>query len=150
MNDWKAPIGRSAGGGSRNYGGPNGTAEKVDYSRLPNEAEPIDDGEGGDWIQRQIRGHKSQMEHQDAHLSEIGQTASRLGNISLEISKELDQQNKMLENVNTDFEEAIGGLDAVTKKTQELIKKSGGMRNFLIILVLIAILAVLVVLVLYT
>ncbi|CAN0494753.1 unnamed protein product, partial [Ectocarpus sp. 12 AP-2014] len=69
---------------------------------------------------------------------------------SLEISKELDQQNKMLENVNTDFEEAIGGLDAVTKKTQELIKKSGGMRNFLIILVLIAILAVLVVLVLYT
>lgn len=44
---------------------------------------------------------------------------------SLEISKELDQQNKMLENVNTDFEEAIGGLDAVTKKTQELIKKSG-------------------------
>lgn len=58
MNDWKAPIGRSAGGGSRNYGGPNGTAEKVDYSRLPNEAGPIDDGEGDDWIQRQIRGHK--------------------------------------------------------------------------------------------
>lgn len=44
---------------------------------------------------------------------------------SLEISKELDQQNKMLENVNTDFEEAIGGLDAVTRKTKELIKKSG-------------------------
>lgn len=44
---------------------------------------------------------------------------------SLEISKELDQQNKMLDNVNTDFEEAIGGLDAVTKKTKELIKKSG-------------------------
>jgi len=44
---------------------------------------------------------------------------------SLEISKELDQQNKMLENVNADFEEAISGLDAVTKKTQELIKKSG-------------------------
>ncbi len=31
----------------------------------------------------------------------------------------------MLENVNADFEEAISGLDAVTKKTQELIKKSG-------------------------
>lgn len=58
MNDWKAPVGRSAGGGSRNYGGPNGTAEKVDYSRLPNEAGPGDDGEGDDWIQRQIRGHK--------------------------------------------------------------------------------------------
>lgn len=44
---------------------------------------------------------------------------------SLEISKELDTQNKMLDNVNTDFEEAIGGLDAVTRKTKELIKKSG-------------------------
>lgn len=43
----------------------------------------------------------------------------------MEISNELDQQNKMLNNVNADFEEAIGGLDAVTKKTQELIKKSG-------------------------
>lgn len=31
----------------------------------------------------------------------------------------------MLENVNTDFEEAIGGLDAVTRKTKDLIKKSG-------------------------
>eukprot|EP00903_Cladosiphon_okamuranus_P007283 g7058.t1 len=90
------------------------------------------------------------MEHQDAHLSEIGQSASRLGNISLEISKELDQQNKMLENVNADFEEAIGGLDAVTKKTQELIKKSGGLRNFLVIVILVVILAVLVFLVLYT
>lgn len=47
------------------------------------------------------------------------------GGYSLEISNELDQQNKMLENVNADFEEAISGLDAVTKKTQELIKKSG-------------------------
>lgn len=45
--------------------------------------------------------------------------------ISLEISKELDQQNRMLDNVNTDLEEAIGGLDVVTKKTKDLIKKSG-------------------------
>lgn len=53
----------------------------------------------------------------------IPRATFRMG--SLEISKELEQQNKMLENVNEDFEEAIGGLDAVTKKTQELIKKSG-------------------------
>eukprot|EP00752_Nemacystus_decipiens_P001251 g1249.t1 len=149
MNDWKTPIGGGGGGVSRNYTGPNGSAGKVDYSQLPLGGSD-DDGGGDDWIQRQIRGHKSQMEHQDAHLSEIGQSASRLGNISLEISKELDQQNKMLENVNADFEEAIGGLDAVTKKTQELIKKSGGLRNFLVIVILVAILAVLVFLVIYT
>lgn len=31
----------------------------------------------------------------------------------------------MLDNVNTDLEEAIGGLDVVTRKTKDLIKKSG-------------------------
>lgn len=53
------------------------------------------------------------------------------GRPSLEISKELDQQNKMLDNVNTDLEEAIGGLDVVTKKTKDLIKKSGEGGGFL-------------------
>lgn len=141
-------MGGNGGGGNRSYMGPNGSAEKVDYSRLP--IGEGSDGEGEDWIQRQIKGHKAQIEHQDVHLSEIGQSASRLGNISLEISKELDQQNKMLDNVNTDLEEAIGGLDVVTKKTKDLIKKSGGLRNFMVILILVVILAVLVFLVIYT
>lgn len=44
---------------------------------------------------------------------------------SLEISKELDHQNKMLNTVNEDFEEAITGLDIVTRKTKDLVKKSG-------------------------
>ncbi|CAM9660855.1 unnamed protein product [Laminaria digitata] len=56
----------------------------------------------------------------------------------------------MLDNVNTDLEEAIGGLDVVTKKTKDLIKKSGGLRNFMVILILVVILAVLVFLVIYT
>lgn len=58
MNDWKAPIGGGGGGGSRNYKGPNGTAEKVDYSQLPLGGGSDDEGGGDDWIQRQIRGHK--------------------------------------------------------------------------------------------
>ncbi|CAM9816445.1 unnamed protein product [Choristocarpus tenellus] len=45
--------------------------------------------------------------------------------MSLEISKELNSQNKMLDNVNSDFDEAIGGMDTVTRKTQALIKRSG-------------------------
>ena len=57
MNDWKAPIGGGGGGVSRNYTGPNGTAEKVDYSHLPLGGSDDEGGED-DWIQRQIRGHK--------------------------------------------------------------------------------------------
>lgn len=60
MNDWKAPIGGGGGGGKRNYTGPNGSAEKVDYSQLPLGGGGGSDDEAGgdDWIQRQIRGHK--------------------------------------------------------------------------------------------
>ncbi|CAM9117285.1 unnamed protein product [Ascophyllum nodosum] len=131
MNDWKASLGGSRGTEARrNFTGPNGSSEKVDYSRLPEGS----DDEEADWIQRQIRGHKTQMDHQDNQLSDIGETAARLGSLSLEISKELDQQNKMLDNVNQDFEEAITGLDAVTKKTKDLIKKSGERYGGLILL----------------
>lgn len=61
MNDWKSP----AGGGGRKYRGPNGTAEKVDYSQLPIGGGGSDDDDGGndDWIQRQIRGHKVRVKH---------------------------------------------------------------------------------------
>lgn len=59
MNDWKAPIGGGGGGATRSYTGPNGSAEKVDYSQLPLGGGGSDDeGGGDDWIQRQIRGHK--------------------------------------------------------------------------------------------
>lgn len=57
MNDWKAQIGGGGGGVSRTYTGPNGSAEKVDYSHLPLGGSD-DEGGGDDWIQRQIRGHK--------------------------------------------------------------------------------------------
>lgn len=56
MNDWKSTSG-GRGGSKGGYGGPNGTTDKVDYSRLPlGSGGSEDDGE--DWIQRQIRGHK--------------------------------------------------------------------------------------------
>lgn len=64
------------------------------------------------------------------HPRHVRSTSPR-ATTSLEISKELDTQNKMLDNVNVDLEEAIGGLDAVTRKTKELIKKAGTSYPFL-------------------
>lgn len=115
-----------------------------DYSRLP----PAD-GED-DWLRRQVREHREQVQEQDQHLDEIGRGVERLGEISLTISRELDGQNKMLTSMDTEFETAIDRLDIVTKKTKELINKSGGVRNFCIILALVAILMFLIMLVLYT
>lgn len=59
MDDWKRPVGGGARvGGNRNYGGPNNTSEKVDYSQVPIGGGSDDEDGGDDWIQRQIRGHK--------------------------------------------------------------------------------------------
>lgn len=57
MNDWKRPVSGGPGGGNRSFTGPNGSTEKVDYSRVPI-GESSED-EGGDWIQKKIRGHKA-------------------------------------------------------------------------------------------
>jgi hypothetical protein len=47
---------------------------------------------------------------------------------ALQISNEIDGQNRILSEVEGDFEEAIHGMDLVTRKTKELIQKSGGTR----------------------
>ena len=47
-----------------------------------------------DFIQQQIRGQRLQMQEQDAGLEMLGQSAQRLGQLSLGISEELGHQNK--------------------------------------------------------
>ncbi|KAG5182751.1 hypothetical protein JKP88DRAFT_199159 [Tribonema minus] len=139
MNNWK-------GGSSR--GGMSPYTDTPDYSRLPRNTNASDDE--NDWIRRQVREHKTQVAEQDRHLEDIGRGVERLGEISLEISKELDGQNKMLSEMEVDYDEAIYGMEMVTKKTKELIKTSGGPRNFCIIAFLVAVVVVLLVLVIYT
>ena len=45
-----------------------------------------------------------------------------------QISKEIQDQNTMLGEVEGEFEDAIHGMNLVTRKTKELIKRSGGSR----------------------
>ncbi|CAM9333286.1 unnamed protein product [Chrysoparadoxa australica] len=115
------------------------------YGRLPSQ-----DGDEGDWMQSHLRQHQTQLAQQDEHLDEIGRGVDRLGHISLEIHRELEGQSKMLGELDEDFENAIDGLDMVTRRTQDLIRRSGGMRNFTIIAVLLLVLLLLLALVFYT
>jgi hypothetical protein len=70
--------------------------------------------------------------------------------MSMAISEELGQQNKMLDAMETDLDTAGEELDIVTSKTKELIAKAGGTGNFCIIAVLSIIVLVLLFLVLYS
>jgi t-SNARE complex subunit (syntaxin) len=89
------------------------------------------------------------LQQQDQGLEMLGQSADRLGQMSLQISEELGFQNKILNEIDDDLDEAYENLDIVTRKTQEFIQASGGTKNFLIILALILVIVVLILLIVY-
>jgi len=90
------------------------------------------------------------MREQDANLDALGSSVSRLGEMSLNISKEIELQNRMLESLEADTDSARDKVDILTKKTREMVKKSGGWNNFCLIVFLVAVLIVLTLLVIYT
>jgi t-SNARE complex subunit (syntaxin) len=89
------------------------------------------------------------MKKQDEGLDVLSQSVDRLGQMSMAISEELGQQNKMLDSMETDLEQAGEELDIVTKKTRELIAKAGGTGSFCLIAALSIVVLVLVFLLLY-
>jgi len=80
----------------------------------------------------------------------LSQSAERLGQMSMNIHDELNQQNMMLDDMDQDLEEAGENLDLVTRKTKELIEKSGGKGNCMLILCLSITAVVLLLLIIYT
>ncbi len=70
--------------------------------------------------------------------------------LSHQIHRELHDQNVMLGNLDEDFEDAMHGMDLITKKTKELIRKSGGCKTFSLIVCLSFILLFLFILVICT
>ncbi|KAL3761457.1 hypothetical protein ACHAWU_007416 [Discostella pseudostelligera] len=104
-----------------------------------------------DFIQREIRQQQQlMMRQQDEGLEMLGESATRLSQISLGIHEELGQQMKMLDALEDDLDTATTNLGLVTMKTKELIQKSGGKRNFILMVVLTLIVIVLLFLIIYT
>jgi len=88
-----------------------------------------DENETGEYIRNQ----KVMMQMQDAGLDALSESVMRLGDMSNNISEELGQQNKMLDAMETDLDDAGDELDIVTRSTKQLIAKSGGMSTFCLI-----------------
>mmetsp|Transcript_21642 Transcript_21642/g.47198 ORF Transcript_21642/g.47198 Transcript_21642/m.47198 type:complete len:130 (+) Transcript_21642:249-638(+) len=106
--------------------------------------------DGSDFVSQQVRNQRQQLKQQDEGLDMLSKSAERLGALSMGISEELGQQNKMLDGMEDDLDKATQRLDFVTKKTQEMIKRSGGKQNFLIIVGLIVVAFILILLILYS
>jgi hypothetical protein len=90
------------------------------------------------------------QQQQNVGLEMLEQHVSQLGQMSLQISDELDSHNRILDDMDTDFDEAISNLDYVTQTTKQFIQASGGTSNCILIVSLIGIAIVLFLLILYT
>jgi SNARE domain len=123
-------VGGGGSNSSSNHGGPASSSSSF----------------AGGSLQRQ----QELMVRQDQGLEMLAQSAERLGQMSMTISDELNQQNTMLDEMDTDLDTAGENLDYVTKKTKEFIDKAGGTKNCLIIAALAGIAVVLFFLILYT
>lgn len=123
------------------------TGKPSDYAKINND--PDDHGED-DYVRREQVAQQAEREKQDESLDQLHVAVKRLGDMSLSISTELESQNTMLDDLSEDTDKAKDTLEAVTKKTQELIKQSGGLKNFIVIIVLVFILLILTYLVIMT
>jgi len=102
--------------------------------------------EASDYIQNQ----QVLMQMQDAGLDALSESVVRLGEMSNNISEELGQQNKMLDSMETDLDNAGDQLDIVTRSTKQLIAKSGGMSTFCLIAALSIVVLILLFLIIYS
>ncbi|CAH0481152.1 unnamed protein product [Peronospora belbahrii] len=116
------------------------------YAKLGTEPHDHDDN----YVADQHRAQQIERQRQDENLDDLHTAVKRLGDISLNISTELETQNKMLDDLSDDTDNAKQALEIVTKQTQELIKQSGGMKSFIVIIVLVLILLLLTYLVIMT
>ena len=109
-----------------------------------------DNYDDDDIIQQQQSMTKLQFQKQDEGLEILSQSVDRLGVMSLNISDELNFQNKILNEMENDLEQGTEDLNILSKKTREFIRKSGGKGNFMIILFMSIVVVILLFLIIYT
>jgi len=127
--------------------------KKKGYDKLPtydSDNFSSNDGMDDDDFVNQHSRSQQMMRKQDESLDVLSEGVLRLGEMSIGIHEELSQQNKMLDGLDEDLDKAAFSLDVVTKKTQELIKKSGGCKYFAVIVVLVFVVLLLFLLIIYT
>ena len=132
--------------------GSSGRSGKGKYHQIAridfNDSDSSDDG--NDFISQQVRNQRQQLKKQDEGLDMLSKSADRLGQLSMNIHEELGQQNKLLDDMEEDLDRTTVQLGFVTRKTRELILKSGGKKNFLLVAGLSLVVVILVFLIIYT
>mmetsp|Transcript_5044 Transcript_5044/g.13694 ORF Transcript_5044/g.13694 Transcript_5044/m.13694 type:complete len:226 (+) Transcript_5044:233-910(+) len=86
------------------------------------------------------------MRRQDESLDDIELHVNRIGRMGRAIGEELEGQGGLLDELDQDMDTTQSRLKATQKKMQDVIRKSGGNKQFCLLIFLIVVLAVLLVL----
>lgn len=94
--------------------------------------------------------YDKRLKEQDFDLENLGKSVSRLGELSLTISKEIDTQNRILSNLEQEVDQSHDNTTSLMVKTKDYLKQSAEKNSVCTIIVLIVLLLILTILVLYT
>ena len=84
------------------------------------------------------------IDQQDDQLESLGKSVDRLGNIGKDINQELKEQDKMLDNLDKDMEDASSNMASVQEALGKLLNTKDGCQIWTIVvlaLILIALVA---------
>ena len=84
------------------------------------------------------------MRQQDEELEDLSGAVTRLGNIGLSISEELESQGNLIDEMGQETDSALARMRAASRKMEQVIKKSGMRGQCCIIITLVIILSLLV------
>jgi hypothetical protein len=93
---------------------------------------------------------KEKINCQNSNLDLLEKGVSRLGEISLMISNEIDSQNRSLSELELEMDDAQDRIELITRRTQDFVRQAVGNNFCVTIIILMVILTVLILLVLYT
>ena len=101
---------------------PSRSKNNKNNSRLAGSS-PNNNRNNNDFVGASLGRQQELMRKQDEGLDLLAQSAERLGAMSLQIGDELQHQNKLLDEMETDLEQADEDLDMVTRQTKKFIIK---------------------------
>ena len=95
-----------------------------------------DGDDDDDFIQAELRDQQQLRSQQDQHLDVMSEGLTRLKDVSHAIADELDEHNRLLDDLDGDIADTDSRIAFVTGQTNALIKQSGGMKWFCLIFAL--------------
>ena len=103
-----------------------------------------------DFFVDQMQRQRSELAMQDEHLDELHASVKRLGDITLHITGEIEDQNRLIDDLDKEVEDAASGMSLATQRTKKFIEDHGGNTWCCMVMCLFALLCVLTFLVLFT